>query len=363
MSKSNPYANVTFRSPVASEMNLPGDSREKLVASNGEVNAGSKSELMQTIAKLMEISSASGGVSTESQATQQEQLRNKHREMVQAAFDSKDQLMAVGETLADELYITGNRDGIARRFMAYQDLTQGQIPVVRMRMKNVVAAEASSASQVQTQLIRDNTYYPAEFYISTRPYIEKRDIDRSNTDVLEEKYVEAMEGIMVTEDRIWRNLALATVGIANEDTSIVGSVTPTSLTALRTVVIGWGIPARYWLIANDLWGDVISDSNFAAIIDPVSQHELLLSGQLGTIFGMEIISDAYRHPQHKFLDQGEMFVVGDAINHGQYTDRGGIESQPIDGTQESVPGRGWFMTETISMVIANARSVAHAKRI
>lgn len=360
--KANPYANVTFHSPVATEMSVPGGSREKLVASNGEINAGSRQELARTIANLMTIASQNGGIDTETKAVQKEHLRAKHREMVQAAFDSKDQLMAVGETLAEELYITANCDGVCRRFMAYQDLIQGQIPSVRMRMKNVVAIEAASPTQVQTQLVRDNTYYPAEFYISTRPYIEKRDIDRSTTDTLEEKYVEALEGVMVAEDRIWRRMAVATVNVANPYTNIIGSVTAATLSTLRNTVSRWGIPARSWLIANDLWGDVIAEESFMNLIDQVSKHELLLSGELGTILGMEIISDAFRHPQHKFLDQGEMFIVGDPTNHGQYTDRGGIESQPIDGTHEAVPGRGWMMTETVSMVIANARSVAHAKR-
>lgn len=363
MIKKNPYGNVTFRSAVASDINIPGsDSREKLVASNGEINAGSRRELFLTIANMMTAAAENGGIVSESQAIQKELLSKKHREMVQASFDSKDQLMAVGEVMADELYITANRDGIARRFLARQDLAQGQIPTVRMRMKNVVAVEASSPSKVQTQLVRDNVYYPPEFYISVRPYIEKRDIDRSNTDVLEEKYVEGLEGTMVKEDVIWRRLALQTVNVANPYSNIIGTTTPESLGQVRNLVSRWGIPARYWLIANDLWTDIIKDTGFQAVIDPVSKHELLLSGELGTIFGMTIVSDAYRHPEHKFLEQGEMFIVGDAVNHGQYTDRGGIESQPIDGTHESVPGRGWFMTETMSMVIANARSVARARR-
>jgi hypothetical protein len=89
----------------------------------------------------------------------------------------------------------------------------------------------------------------------------------------------------------------------------------------------------------------------------------LLTGQLGTIYGMTILSDGYRHTQHRVLEQGEMFVVGDKINHGQYTDRGGVTSQPTDVTTERVPGRGWVFNELMSMVIANSRSVARAIRV
>jgi hypothetical protein len=94
----------------------------------------------------------------------------------------------------------------------------------------------------------------------------------------------------------------------------------------------------------------------------VSQYELLLTGQMGVIYGMSIYSDAYRHPEHKVLDRGESWIVGDPINHGVYTDRGGVTSQPIDITTEKVPGRGWVFSELMSMVIANSRSVARAIR-
>lgn len=361
MRKPNPYAGVGFHQPVvATEMRLPGSS-ERMVGASGDINASSTKDLMLQISKLIEVA-ASQEVVTASAAEQREQLAKAHKEMVTAAFDSPASLKELGEVIADELYVSANRDGFARRFLARQDLSQGSIPNVRMRMKNVVAVTASSASRVESQLIRDQDYYPPEFYITARPYIEKRDIDRSNTDVLEEKYVEAVEAIMVGEDLVWKKMANATVGVANEQTSIVGTMSPTALGNLRNKVTRWGVPAAHWLIANDIWSDIIGDTGFQSLIDPVSKHELLLSGELANILGMTVVSDAFRHPQHKVLEGGEMYIVGDPINHGQYTDRNGIDALPIDGTHESIPGRGWMLSETMSMVIANARSVAKARR-
>lgn len=363
MKKSNPYSGVTFKSPlVASELRNPiGGSSERMVGHNGEMNASSKKDLASVVAALMDITREQEVV-TAASAVQREQLAKVHKDMICAAFENPGHHKELGEVMADELYLAANRDGFMRRFLARQELAQGAIPTVRLRMKNVVAVTASSPSKVETQMLRDNYFYPPEFYISSRPYVEKRDIDRSNTDVLEEKYVESMEGIMVSEDRVWKKMATATVGIANNQTNMVGTVNPLGLANLRNQVTRWNIPSAYWLIANDIWSDLIGDTGFQALIDPVSKHDLLLSGELGQILGMTIISDAFRHPQHKVLDQGEMYVVGDAVNHGQYTDRGGIESLPIDGTQESVPGRGWFLTESLSLCIVNARSVARARR-
>lgn len=131
---------------------------------------------------------------------------------------------------------------------------------------------------------------------------------------------------------------------------------------MKTLVSRWNIPAAHLLMATDLWVDIIGNSNFANVIDPVSKHELLLTGTLGTMFGMTISTDAFRHPQHKVLNQGEFFVVGAAENHGMYTDRGGVNAQPIDGATENIPGRGWFLSELVSMAISNSRSVAAAQR-
>ena len=75
-----------------------------------------------------------------------------------------------------------------------------------------------------------------------------------------------------------------------------------------------------------------------------------------------MLSDHFRHEEHKVLDAGDIYIVGPPNQHGQFTDRDGLEAKPIDDTHESVPGRGWSIIETMSMVIANTRSVAKASR-
>lgn len=359
--KRNPFKATTFKQPVvASELRF-GSNSERAVGANGELNASNKADLLKQIARLAEVAS-SQGVVTQEQASVQEKAAA-HRQMVTAAFSSSQAHAELGEVLADELYQAANREGFMRRFLARQELAQGQIARVKLRMKNVVAVIAGSPSKVQTQLVRDNQYFPPEFYISANPFVEKREIDQSSGDVLEEKYIEALEAIMVGEDRTFYNLAQATINIANPATTIVGAMNPTNLATLRNQVTRWNIPASNWLIANDIWNDVIGDSGFQQLIDPVSKHELLLTGQLGTILGMTIYSDGYRHPQHRVLSQGDMMVIGDPVNTGSYTDRGGVESEPVTAGQAGVPGRGWFMSESLSAVIANARAVAVGRRV
>lgn len=352
---------LNFRTPVvATDLRYGRETR--LIGAGGEVNANDKMDLARQIAKLMEMAAAQEVV-TEDEYTRRAEVAKTHTDLILAAFQSPEAHKEVGAAIADDLYVSANREGFMRRMLGRLDLSQGNIPRVKMRMKNTVATAAGGPVQVRSQIARDNTYYPPEFYIQSRIFVEEREIQQSISDVLQEKFVEAQEGIMVVEDRTWYAMATATVGIDNEFTTIVGTMNPTALGALKTKVTQWNIPADKWLIATDIWTDIVGDTQFAGIIDPVSKHELLLTGQLGTILGMTVLTDAFRHPQHKVLNRGEMFIVGDEINHGIYTDRGGVTSVPTDVSHEMVPGRGWALAELMSMVIANSRSVAKARRV
>lgn len=351
----------TFRTPViATDLRL-GRNDERAVGRNGELNASSKRDLLQQIARMMEAASTNE-IITESEATRRAEIARLQQNMLTASFSDSRIHRELGEIMADDLYIAGNRDGFARRFMTKQELQQGQVPRVKMRMKNVTATIASGPSKIETQITQDNQFWAPEFDLVARPFVTKREIDQSVADVVDEKFVEGLEALMVSEDRIWKAMADKTVGLDNPLTNVVGTLNPQAMMSVKNYVTAWNIPARYLLIANDLWNDIVADPAWMDAIDQVSKHEVLLTGQLGTVYGMDIVSDAFRHPQHKVLNRGEFYVIGDGINHGTMSDRGGVESTPTDISTERTPGRGWVLLESISMVIANSRSVAKGIR-
>ena len=345
---------------IASDLRF-SDSNERAVGSNGDLNASSKRDLLQQQLKLLAATS-SGQVITESDAIKRQEQAKLHKEMVHAAFNSRAAHQELGEVVAQNLYQSMNRKGFARKFLARQDLEQGAIPRVWLRKKDVNAVWATSPTRLASQLVRDKLFTPPEFQIEARPYITQNDINQSAGDILEEKYMESLEGIMVGEDRVWYQLANTIVGIDNPLTLISGTVTPLLLMSVRTNVARWGLQVTSVLMANDLYTDIVGDSNFIQAIEPVARHELIMTGELAVLYGMTIISDAYRHPEHKVLNQGEFFAISDPVTHGQYTDRGGIDAQPIDGVTEGIAGRGWWIYESVSMVIGNTRSVAKGIR-
>ncbi|QRE00273.1 hypothetical protein [Burkholderia phage BCSR5] len=345
---------------AASEFRF-ADSNEYAVGRGGELNASSKKDLLQRQAQFLSAASQRHVVSDAVFAATEEN-KKVHAELLHAAFNDPNTHRVLGQRMAESLFMTANRQGFMRKYLTKITVEQGSIPRFPVRKKDVTAVWSTSPTKVGTTIVRDKWYTPPELSIVARPFVTQNELNQSAGDVLQEKYVEATEAIMVAEDRLWYNQVKQIIGIDNNLTVIGGQLTPYSFTTVMTNVTRWGLKAPHVLLATDLYMDIIGNVDFYSAIDPVARHELLLTGELGVMYGCTITSDAYRHPEHKVLDQGEFFVISDPLNHGAYSDRGGLQSQPIDIAITEIPGRGWVMHEQMAISIANSRSVAAGKR-
>lgn len=350
------------RTPVvASEFRFAAGA-ERAIGRNGEINASSKRDLLNKQMQFVEAAS-NGSLISDAAGHKIEAQAKANRELLIAAQNDAAVHRVLGERMAESLYLTANRQGFMRKYLTKIVVDQGTIPRFPLRTKNVTAVWSTSPTKIETQITRDKWYTPPELSIVTRPFVTQNELNQSAGDVLQEKYVEATEAVMVAEDRLWYNQVNSLVGVDNNLSIIPGQLTPYSLMQVRNNVTRWGLKAPHVLIASDIYQDIVGNQDFFTAIDPVARHELLLTGELGVLYGMTITSDAYRHPEHKVLNQGEIFVISEALNHGAYSDRGGINSSPIDIVNEKVPGKGWVIHEEIAVSIANSRSVAKAIRV
>lgn len=341
----------------ATEYRLNGR-RERLVGAGEEINAGSKKELIQTIAKLVDAT-ARGEVVRNDVVTQREALSHMNNLMVEAYFDSNQRNWSMlGAMISGELADTADREGFMRRLLLRVDLANGAIPRIRVRYKNILAVVASGPSMVYPTMIRNKYVLPPEFYVDTHIWIEEREIAQGTGDIMEEKFFDSQEAIMVKEDLTWKALADAQVGIVNNLQLLAGGLTPQTLQAMKSQVTQWNLPVLTMLIASDVWNSIVANTAFGAWFDPVTKYELVMTGVLGDLLGMRIISDAYRHPTLKVLKSGEVYVVSSPQLHGGYTDRGPVNSREIDAAAaaQGVPARGWYMWEMMSQTIHNPRS-------
>lgn len=355
----NPFKPVHRQTALASDMRSDGKFKSKssrMIGAGGEINASSKSDLVGQIGKMMTTANTYE-LRTDMQQRAADEAKL-HRRMVKAAVTSRAKHAELGETIGEELYATQNREGLMRSFLNRMDLADGENPRIKLRNRNILAIFATSPTASETQLVRDNYFYPTEYYIQAKPYMEMQEIRINKTDVLEDKYLETLQAFMVQEDRIFFDLAKRSIGQSNDFTTVFGSIDPTGLARFRNQVDRWGIRPDWWCIANDLWIDIAGNAGFQQLFEPVAKHEIVLTGQLGTILGLTVKSDAFRFPEHRVLNQGEMYIIGAPENLGTYTDRGGIETSPIDQAHTGIPGRGWMMHLQQSQTLSNSRAIA-----
>lgn len=349
------------------DLRLGNSNLRALSSATGEFNAYDKKDLIRSIAGL--LSSVQNGSVTQagnsalaSSAEYTTALRER-REVLAAAFADPEKWSALGASLATRIEEARARQGFLRNVALGQTLRTGDVARIAMPAWDSVAVVATSSSHVGYQIIRNKIFEAVEFELIANLRCEQLDIEQVSGDLLDDLYEQGIDAIMVKEDRLWKQAADKAVGLVNKLEYIVGQLTPGNLARVREAVTDWNLPATTALIANDLWADIISNADFHEFLDPVNKYDLVLNGQLGTLVGLNLMTDGFRNPNQKVLNRGELYVVSNPENHAAYTDRGGVRSTPTDGANSGNTTKGWLLNELFSFVLANPRSIAKAQRV
>ena len=363
---SNPYQGaqmVLASGDPITELKFGKSNRAALDGKTGEFNAYDQKDLTVAITNLM--SACASGQVVEQAAPTDLELSEARREVLASALQDETgtEWAALGSGLARQINEQTDREGFLRRICQGQTLRQGEMPRIPMPQHDAIAVVATSATNTGYQTVRQRVFTPDEFEIQANVRVENLDIEQVNGDLLEHAYNEGLQAIMVQEDKLWKDSADKTVGVVNDLEYIAGELTTKNLGNLRQAVARWNLPVTTAIISNDYWADIIGSNDFATFLDPITKYDLAMNGQLGTLVGMSLMTDAFRQPNQKVLGQGEIYVVASPENHAAYSTRGSIRSTPTSGANQGNSTRGWFMTEPFSFVLANARSVAKGKRV
>jgi hypothetical protein len=193
--------------------------------------------------------------------------------------------------------------------------------------------------------------------------VEEIDLAQGSADILEDKFFEGLEAILVKEDAVLKSMLDTSVGSYNEPVYFAGQFTPAVLSALKSSIERWRLPVSTMLFDVGLLNDLLVGTDFSTYFDPITKYELVMTGRIGRLFGMDMITDGYREPSLQVLDRGEVYLTSTPEMLGGYTDRGPVNSRPVDMGDIIIPARGWAMNEIISLIVANGRAVAKAKKI
>jgi len=335
-------------------------SRDRVTNSNGEINAGNKKELM---ARLVEIANmVDSGTLATPESDRREEVKAR-KEILAAAYADKDTRSweELGSAIAADLAEVGEREGFARNLLQRVDVPQGSYVQIDVKQTNVVALVSSSPSTITPQFLRNKKIMPPEFEINTNILVDERDIAQGPADILEQKFIESQQQIQVQEDITWYNLANQYVGASggNQLQIFGGPFTPTGLGTMYQGIQSWNLQPTNMLLANDAMADILTGGNFSGWFDPVSQYEIVTTGYIGRLMGMNVRTDAYREPLLRVLSAGDIFITAAPEYHGALTDRGPIQSKEVPTNRAA---RGWFMWEVVSLTLHNPRSVIKGSR-
>jgi hypothetical protein len=316
---------------------------------------------MQAVSTLYTLMK-SGEVETATVSDHEVRAAKAHR-LEEAWNDRTNQAwQALGEVIGDEIWQTLGREGFARKTLLLKPLGKGETGRLRVRKKDVVSFFVTANPNVIASQVRQMYVYPPEFYMIANILIEDKEIEQASGDLLDDKYQDGLEQILVREDNVWLTLARQAASTSN-DLFFFNTFTPTVFSEMRTQVARWGIPVTTAILAFDLWNDIIADTEFSSWFDPVSKHEIVLEGSLGSLLGVQLITDAFRHETLKVLSEGEVFFLGSPQTLGGITQRKELATQAIDRYNQGIPERGWFMEQIEGMSIVNDRALTRGQRI
>lgn len=336
-------------------------SNDQIVGQDGHINAGSTKELMS---RLVEIANMvqSGDISMSGIEVANDSGKSKDV-ILREAYDNPGDWSELGAAISGEITSRIEREGFMRQVLERYDIGANSIPRIRVHVPNVRAIASRGVTQIWPQFVRDRYMTAEEFYITANPRVEKLEIYQGSPNILEDKFFEGLEAIMVTEDIILKKQADLATALYNDPVYYAGETTPLVIAQVMQKVSSNRLPIGSIIMGTNIMLDFLVGSAFSTYMDPVSKFEIIQTGRIGQWYGADVITDGFREPTLAVLDPGEFYVFAQPKYVGGYTDRGPVESTPQDMTGMHVPARGWTLEEIVSITIANAKAVAKGKKL
>ena len=131
----------------------------------------------------------------------------------------------------------------------------------------------------------------------------------------------------------------------------------------RQNCVDWNLPVNTAVISSDLWVDISTDPGFVGFYSEIEKHNIVLEGFLGTILGVQVITDAFREPHLKVLNRGSLAMFSTPNTLGGLMERAGVTCKNIDNYAAGRNERGWFISTVESMSLVNSRGVCMGQRV
>lgn len=294
--------------------------------------------------------------------TQKPLSKRDRKFLVQACVSSQNGAMsAIGNMISSWIVDEITRLGM-RRTLLQETVAKGQSIKWRIRLKDAYIHLASGQKTVCGRP-EGNYVYPPMYYSMTNIILDTTELSLSNEpeNTLREVIAGALQAILTTEDNHWRVLADSVAQI-NGGVTLFQSLDTKLFSGMTERIHQYGTPVGAIVLSHDVWQDFVTIFKDSPKFKMASQTNTA-SGLLGSYNGANIYTDAYRKPEMRILQPGDLYVLAMPNCNGRLSMyQSPLDCYPIDLRNQGKSQVGWFLESIQAMGFLNARGVVKAKK-
>lgn len=348
-----------------------------MFSASGEMNAYDTKDALRNSMRFQEMvakgelvmSSESGAdMSPEEQAmasmSSQDRTRARNDIFVEAYMAGGEKWESLGSSIIARVENRAERTGLMRNLFQGSTLRTGERAAVELKDNVCHGVVATGPSDLGFQLLRGKIFHPDEFEVKSAVRVPAIDIHQISGDLLARAERDAHQAIVTKEDRLMMAAVYKAAGAVNGNpvTTLYDKLLPGHLAAMRDNLDSMLIPVAGTVLSSDFWQDMIGSSVWMEALEPVTRYELMTTGRIATLLGMDLITDGFREPTQRVMDRGTLFTFATPEYLGAYSTRGGATSQATSGANEGNTDKGWLVSEFLSFVLARSAAISVAKR-
>lgn len=340
-----------------------------MFSASGELNANNRKDALAMGQRYMDMMQRGDIVLADANSVDTMAASMSHADKVRMgnevfmeALSDSSKWASLGSSIVARVEDRAERSGLMRNLLQGSTLRQGEIARVELKQHVCHAVVATGPSDLGYQVLRGKVFNPQEFELKTAVRVPVIDLHQIAGDLMGRAERDAHQSIVTKEDRLLMDAVYQAVGRGNPITYLHDKLLPGHLAAMRDQIDSWNIPVAGTVLSSDFWTDMIGSSVWMEALEPVTRYELLSTGRLATLLGMDLITDGFRDPTQRVLERGTLFTFATPEYLGAYTTRGGATSEPTTGANEGNTDKGWLVSKILSMVVANTQGLALAKR-
>lgn len=324
----------------------------------GQINAGSLRECLQTLVKYASILEENTPSNT-GLAGQPSLSDDKRDELVTRAIMTQEGKIALAQAMANPIRRNLDYHGIARRALVVDALAQGAYPSYERDIDVSAVVISSNGTGPESRVFGDRVVVPT-FELYSNPTVRISEVRRRRFNVIDRAVQKARQEIMAQEDaNVFAAIdAAASVENTVQDIADAGLL-KRDLVELKAQVDRWDlVTTKYFMNINEFtdilkWGSGGGQGTGGGEVDPVTMREILQTGLYAHIWGADIMVS-------KIVPPGTVYAAADPEFVGVMPVRQDIEVLPADEPKQLK--LGWVVSEEIGIAIVNPRGVAKGNK-